>query len=489
MSARERRRRRRKVAAGAGLGIGAALGASATAQAADYTVTNLNDSGPGSLRQALLDANANPGADRVLFQSTLTGQLTVSSELPITDAVQVLGPGAKSLTISGNDSSRIFNIHTPAKGVPVTISGLTLAHGAAAGGAAVYSKYANLVIEDTVISRNTATANAFGGGISLSDSPLTLRASTMTGNSARGGAGIRSIANEADVLRIESSTVSGNQATYFAGGIYLNDPLGQGARLEIRGSTIAGNTVTTYASYGGGGGIFASGGVVSLVSTIVADNTAPTRPDIKAQSSTTPNASFSLIENPADTQFTGGPNIFGQDPKLGPLADNGGPTPTEALLPGSPALDKGSSAGLTTDQRGAPRPFDLKGIGSAAGGDGADIGAYERNLCGKVVVNRVGTQGNDVLTGTAGADGILGLGGNDTLTGLAGNDALCGGPGKDKLKGGTGNDALFGQAGKDKLYGQAGNDKLVGGKGNDLLVGGKGKDKLKGGKGKDREKQ
>jgi hypothetical protein len=65
------------------------------------------------------------------------------------------------------------------------------------------------------------------------------------------------------------------------------------------------------------------------------------------------------------------------DPLLGPLQDNGGPTQTMALLPGSPAIDGGSSFGLSTDQRGDPRPVDFSGIPNAAGGDGADIGAFE----------------------------------------------------------------------------------------------------------------
>src|SRR5262245_41637065 len=110
MSARERRLKRRRLAAGAGLGIGAALGASASAQAADFTVTNLSDSGSGSLRQAISDSNTNPGADRVLFASSLSGQITLGSELKITDPVQVLGPGANKLTISGNNNSRVFDI-------------------------------------------------------------------------------------------------------------------------------------------------------------------------------------------------------------------------------------------------------------------------------------------------------------------------------------------------------------------------------------------
>ena len=65
------------------------------------------------------------------------------------------------------------------------------------------------------------------------------------------------------------------------------------------------------------------------------------------------------------------------DPRLGPLQNNGGFTPTHALLVGSPALDQGISCGLATDQRGHPRVHDYGSIPNAAGGDGSDIGAFE----------------------------------------------------------------------------------------------------------------
>jgi hypothetical protein len=70
-------------------------------------------------------------------------------------------------------------------------------------------------------------------------------------------------------------------------------------------------------------------------------------------------------------------NIYGLDPKLGPLADLSGPTPTHALRFDSPALDAGHSGGLTTDQRGLPRPIDNPNTPNVDGGDGSDIGAYE----------------------------------------------------------------------------------------------------------------
>jgi hemolysin type calcium-binding protein/parallel beta helix pectate lyase-like protein len=481
MSRHQQRRRTRRIedrrvsakraaVAGAGISLGATLVAG-SAEAATLTVSNLNDSGAGSLRQALLDANANPGTDLVTFQSKLTGQITLASQLPqITDAVQILGPGADRLTISGNNSFEIFYFKPTVPNAPMTISGLTLTAARNAGGGAVYSKYSNLTVDHTVISNSIATMGN-GGAIYASRSSLTVRSSTIVGNSAEGGnggGGINMRSDKAHTLTIENSTISGNRAA-FGGGIRFGDPFDV-MQMHIVSSTISGNTATS-ATYGGGGiwGYGLNAAADTLTNTIVADNTAPARPDIRFYSPI--GASFSLIENPDGATFTGGPNVIGQDPKLGTLGNNGGPTPTIPLLAGSPALDHGLSGSLTSDQRGAPRPFDLKGIGPAAGGDSADIGAYERSLCGKVLVNRVGTAGKDKLKGTKRADGILGLGGKDTLKGLAGNDGLCGGPGKDRLKGGKGNDRLFGQAG------------------NDVLIGGKGRDKLKGGKGRDKQSQ
>ena len=65
------------------------------------------------------------------------------------------------------------------------------------------------------------------------------------------------------------------------------------------------------------------------------------------------------------------------DPLIGPLQINGGPTPTHALLPGSPAIDQGNSFGVHTDQRGYHRPYNYTAIANAPGGDGSDIGAFE----------------------------------------------------------------------------------------------------------------
>src|SRR5882757_2271129 len=116
------------VIAGAGLSLGVTAFGGTSAEAATFTVSNLGDSGAGSLRQAILDANATAGADQVTFQSALSGQITLGSKLPnITD------PGADRLTVSGNSNSRIFYLRPTVHDTPVTISGLTLTAGKPSG--------------------------------------------------------------------------------------------------------------------------------------------------------------------------------------------------------------------------------------------------------------------------------------------------------------------------------------------------------------------
>src|SRR6185295_7688152 len=93
--------------------------------AATFTVTNLADSGAGSLRQAVLDANAASGPDDVAFAPGLTGTITLTSgEITISDPLTVNGPGLGVLAVSGNDSTRIINVENPSVApIDVTLSG------------------------------------------------------------------------------------------------------------------------------------------------------------------------------------------------------------------------------------------------------------------------------------------------------------------------------------------------------------------------------
>jgi hypothetical protein len=442
---------------------------SATAEAGDFTVINLNNSGPGSLRAAtgLADNSNSPIVDRILFSSGLSGTITLTTGqlYPVDEPLQILGPGAHRLTVSGNGASRILYVDIPGADDDVTVSGLTLTAGIVAlgDGGAIFSQGADLAIRDATISGSSASN---GGGIFQYGGTLTIERSTISGNGASLGAGIRA---RGSTLTVSDSTISGNIG---GNGIAIRD-----TSTTIEGSTIAGNA---------GNGIYTfMTDDPSVTSTIVADNTSD---DLGGDA--TFNLAFSLVESNQAAINQTGPNDFGADPQLGALANNGGTTATQALSPTSPALDRGLDTGA--DQRGLPRAVDFLGAPNwlaDAGGNAADMGAFE--LQGPLCKGRRGTRiaPGGVAMGTAGADVIVGAPRRDVIRSLGGNDLVCAGRGNDKVSGGGGSDRLFGEAGGDTLRGQGGKDTLVGAAGNDTLRGGPARDKLKGGPGRDTQRQ
>ncbi len=130
-------------------------------------------------------------------------------------------------------------------------------------------------------------------------------------------------------------------------------------------------------------------GSVTLENTIIAVNTAANGlGDTTGAPIPGPDVDGAVISNGHNllgkateaTGFTGTGDLTGANPMLGPLADNGGPTETMELLPGSDAIDAGVAAGATTDQRGTPRTVDDPGVVNAATSDGTDIGAFETEV-------------------------------------------------------------------------------------------------------------
>ena len=286
------------------------------ATAATFTVTNLADSGPGSLRQAVLGANAAPGADEIDFTPGLTGTITLTSgEIPITDPLAVNGPGAGALTVSGNDHSRIFHVENFALATPidVTLSGLTLTHGLdrpGGPGGAVYATGENLTILASVISDSTSglaqdpqvagcggnvgflgasgetlriadsaltggTAvdigpPSFGGNLCVVGGKLTLERSTLSGGTAYMGGGLY-VDSLTEDSTISSSTLSGNQG-YNSGGGLDSDSLG--AVLTIESSTISGNTtgLPSPSDTGVGGGLYVGQGDLRIVNSTISGN-------------------------------------------------------------------------------------------------------------------------------------------------------------------------------------------------------------------------
>jgi hypothetical protein len=223
-----------------------------------------------------------------------------------------------------------------------------------------------LTITDSTITDNTALS---GGGIGLSIfGRLTLERSTVSGNRALGngarGGGISIASATQATATIDNSTISGNSSDGDGGGIYL----GSNSQLTVVSSTIAFNQTGSpwYAGQGGGFWAAANTGTLQIRNTIVAGNAAGGG-GADVQGAVT-SQGYNLIQDVSGTAITGDEtgNLYGVDPLLYTLADNGGPTPTHALLDGSPAIGAGDPAlAGTTDQRGVTRP------------DAVDMGAYQ----------------------------------------------------------------------------------------------------------------
>ncbi|NEO64165.1 MAG: hypothetical protein F6J98_28645 [Moorea sp. SIO4G2] len=439
---------------------------------ATFTVDTLIDENDGigtggvSLRDAIEAAN-DPGGDdqdTIIFASSLNeGTITLThGELLITSNLSIEGNGA-NITVDANGQSRVFNVND-GNGSPdqtVGINGLTITGGNASSGGGIYNNEI-LTINNSTIANNVAAS--FGGGIYIFGSgTANIANSTIANNQASDGGGIEILGGTANIANstivknqgsnigggidvyngtanIANSTIANNQASD-GGGIYI---FGSGT-ANIANSTIANNQANE------GGGIDNDGGTANIASTIIAANNANNvGDDINGAFTSLGN---NLIGNgETGSGFTNGVNgdLVGTtaapiDPLLGPLQNNGGPTETLALDPGSPAIDAGSNPnGLTTDQRGAG--FD-RVVGSSA-----DIGAFElkndRILLGTLRNDLlVGVDGNDRLFGFTGTDTLEGNGGSDTLQGGFGNDILDGGQGNDSLKGGFGSDLFVLRAG------------------------------------------
>jgi uncharacterized repeat protein (TIGR01451 family) len=351
------------------------------ARADTYTVTNTNDSGTGSLRQAILDAESHGGADQIAFDASVSGTITLASALPtITQDLTITGPGADRLAISGNDTYRVFAI----TGGTVSISGLTITAGypdSAAGafglsGAGIYvASSADVTLRDCAITHNTlpSDTNLKGAGI-LSVGDLTIERCTISHNDAADNSGGGIFAHLPSLLSVTASTISGNSADYGGGILVYN------AIADVNSSTVTNNT----ANVDDGGITVDTNGVITLTNSIVAGNVdadGGDYPDVDEFFGDINSGGYNVIGIDDDSVISGdgatgdqvGTSGSPLDPHLGPLADNSGRTQTHALLAGSPALDaipEGGNAyngASATDQRGFDRPM----------GDNADVGAYE----------------------------------------------------------------------------------------------------------------
>jgi hypothetical protein len=333
-----------------------------------------------------------------LTGSTITGNVATSVDTT-TFGGGIYNSGTLTLTgstITGNAAAGsyessfgggIINYYATLTATDCTISGN---YSAGSGGGIV--NVGMLTLTNCTVSGNSCLSA--GGGLKNDSGTLTVTDSTVSGNSAFGDGGI----DNSGTLTINSSTVSGNSATLgYGGGISNNGTLtinsstvsgnseyqpdeshgggiDNGGTLTINSSTITGNSV----SGGGdraGGGIYNSFGTFTLFDTIVAGNTAATGPDLDDTTSGFSSLGHNLIGDGADATGYLPSDLVGTaqnpiDPRLGPLQDNGGPTFTMALLPGSPAINAGDPTGAPMwDQRGPGYPRVVNGM--------IDIGAYE----------------------------------------------------------------------------------------------------------------
>jgi len=357
------------------------------ARAGTIVVITGSDSGVGSLREAVI--NAQPG-DTIVFEGDYA--IYLSSPITVTKHLTIEG-GTRLIKLSGdtgNDGSRNVRIFSVAPDTTLTLSHLSVVSGTAANGlgGGIYSE-GDLTLQDCVLSDNYAF-NA-GGGVYNDGGVLIVQSSTFSNNSADQGGGISN--HNDSTATITNSTFIANNASFHGAAIFSANIL-----------TLQNSTLTDNEALVTGGGICASGGVVTVQNSTLAYNRAPSGAAIYQEGALTMTHSTlyrnlgdglvvlgtldfrnTLIASvggmDCDTEYGEiGDNIhnlvadgtcdpmFSGDPLLGPLADNGGDTQTLMPLPGSLAIEGGDAATcLATDQRGVTRPQ----------GFTCDIGAVE----------------------------------------------------------------------------------------------------------------
>ena len=436
---------------------------------ATFIVTNLNDTAPNgctpadcTLREAITDANASPGPDNILFATGLNGTVPLTpgfGQLVITTDINIDGPGARAVSVSGEDANRVFLV--TGVGTNARIEGLTITNGNAQlldtllgdGGGVLNVGGSTLTLVEVNVSGNTATS--LGGGVATrsllgtTSTTYITRSLISDNNALAGGGGISNIATagiiSSAVTTVTNSTVTLNNTVAEAGGVS-----NVGGTVNLINDTISHNSSTLT----GGGVVNVAGvlglGVTYLRNTIVAYNNAVVVGGILNLSDDVlgifNSLGNNLIGNNLNAEvsfqasvFVGGfpqPNVNADlvgsisvgttviDPRLGALQNNGGPTDTRAVLAGSPAINRGNNCvgtdtcatdpspntlpeALLTDQRSTGFPRINNFI--------VEIGAYELQLVptaanvsvGGQVTNESGMPISRVTVTLSSASGIV----------------------------------------------------------------------------------
>src|SRR5262245_13363218 len=314
---------------------------------ATFTVTNSADTGSGSLRQAIINANALAGADDIVFNpSVFASGTTINLDnsnndanghgYNINDSVTIIGPGALNLILdaSGNSSQRIFTVDSaqlsdngasplnPGIAITVTISGMTLTRGGGGGGlggGAVQNNGQILTLQGLELTNNDAGVSSDGGAVHSAGGIINLLQCTLTGNTApQGSGGGLSISGSAGL--VENCTFAGNMTTGSGGAIQLSSTSGTG--VTLRNNTIVNNT-----SAGGGGGVLIGDSVTILATgNIVFGNTTD---DVSVNGGATVNAAsgfngVGVLTGTAPALMPGVNGNISVNPLLGALQLNGG---------------------------------------------------------------------------------------------------------------------------------------------------------------------
>jgi CSLREA domain-containing protein len=469
----------------------------ATASIVVNTIANENNNdGDCSLREAVSSANTDSrydacrrgsGTDTIVLPK---GRFKLDRLLTIAHSLTIVGAGRLRTVIDAQQSDRVLAMGS----VDLTLERLRITGGKAnSDGGGILDAGGSLTLVDASVTDSRSSGN--GGGIATTNGgDLRVVRSLISGNiAAGGGGGISAAGGSGDTAGISlvESTISNNTAdtaqgsTVGGGGVHLfhasalstvrstingnradvGGGIANDARVKILNSTIVGNTAS--GSNSRGGGVYTTGSVMVTNATFDA-NLAGTGGNLFVDSGSA-SLRNSLVGPAAD-----GGNCGGDDPAdgggnleqgpsggscgfdlatigLGPLADNGGPTRTEAVDSRSPAVDAARAPACPrSDQRGVPRQASA-----------CDSGAYELADCFGVPVDVVGTQGGDRIRGSSSEDSILGLGGNDRILGRGGLDRICAGTGDDTISGAEGPDRLDGEDGHDLCDGGPANDRFV----------------------------
>lgn len=419
----------------------------ASTRAATFTVTNINDSGSGSLRQAILDAEGNPSAD--MINVTVTGTVLLNSSLPSITQNLVINGGSQTgfiVNAQGISGQRPFLVK--GSGTVVEINNLTVTGGNSnGGGGGIRLETATLTLINVTVDSNFASESSigilpggggigalggtlnvfnsritsnnasgiFGGGILIDSGALTMTGSTVFNNGSSSGGGIAVINN--GTARIENSTISHNRVNVEGGGLLLGggtlrmsnvtvsrnvaDTAGGGLRLEGGDVALRNVTIGRVNSGVGGGGIYSTNTAITLANTIIGGgNLSSNGRDFYAQNTTITRLTANIVQfgitDGGGNTINGAGTIQQVDPKLTEQADNGGQVQTVALEASSPAIDTGTN-GEALDTNGLPLTNDARGAGFSrirdGDGNGAatvDLGAFEFSAAPTAAIVSVG---------------------------------------------------------------------------------------------------